>query len=85
VSGQGLRKGNKEITSRRARLLLQCIPHKGHYPRKGAMILFNKIITNLVFPQEFFQRLFTQISLCNVFGFLFFLPLNLSLSNLVVH
>jgi hypothetical protein len=49
VLRQGPRKGSKEIISRRASLLLQCIPQKGHYPRMGALILFNKIIRDLVF------------------------------------
>jgi hypothetical protein len=54
-----------DITSKRARLLLQFIPQKGHYPRTRTMILFNKIIRDLVFLQGFFQGLFTRIYLCN--------------------
>jgi hypothetical protein len=51
VSRQGPRKGNKEIAARRARLGYCCsvFPQKGHYPRTGALILFNKIITDLFF------------------------------------
>jgi hypothetical protein len=76
VQGQGPRKGSKEIAARRARLLLQCISQKGHYPRTGALILYNKIITDLVFPQGFFQGLFTQnISCAMCYGFCFMLPL----------
>jgi hypothetical protein len=70
VQGQGPRKGSKEITARRARLLLQCIPQKGHYPRMGALILSNKIITYMVFLQGFFQGLFTRISLVQCVWFL---------------
>jgi len=54
MQGQGPRKGRKEIAARRARLLLQCISQKGHYLRTGALILFNKIITDLVFHRGFF-------------------------------
>jgi hypothetical protein len=65
VQGQGPRKGCKgatsEIATRWARLFAATFvfPQKGHYPRMGAMILFNKIITNPVFPRGFFQGLFT--------------------------
>jgi hypothetical protein len=71
VQEQGPRKDSKEIAARRARLLLQCIPQKGHYPKTGALILFNKIIIDMVFPRGFFQGLFTQKYLVQCVWFMF--------------
>jgi hypothetical protein len=52
----------REITTMWARLFSTTFgfPHKGHYPKTRALILFNKIIIYLVFPRGFFQGLFTQ-------------------------
>jgi hypothetical protein len=83
VQGQGPRKGCKgatrEIPARWARLFVAAFvfPKKGHYPKTGALILFNKIITDLVFLQGFFEGLFTQKYLvqCDVWFLLLMLPL----------
>jgi hypothetical protein len=64
----------REMEARWARLFVVAFvfPHKGHYPKTGALSLFNKIITDLVFPQGFFPRVIYPKILCaNVFGFLF--------------
>jgi hypothetical protein len=67
VQGQGPRKGCKGASKesscqqdRRTDLAAFVFPQKGHYPRTGALILFNKIIIDMVFSQGFFQGLFTQ-------------------------
>jgi hypothetical protein len=51
----------REIVARWARLSTAVVfPQKGHYPRTGALILFNKIITDLVFPRGFFQGFYPK-------------------------
>jgi hypothetical protein len=63
--------GNKESRNQQDRstdLVAFVFPQKGHYPRTGALILFNKIITDLVFPRGFFQGYLPEISCANVFG-----------------
>jgi hypothetical protein len=72
--GKGAR-GVGEITTRWARLFVATFvfPQKGHYPRTRALILFNKIITDLVFPTRVFPGvIYPEISCANVFGLLSF-------------
>jgi hypothetical protein len=83
--GQGPRKGCKgaarKIAARRARLFAAAFvfPQKGHYPRTGALILFNKIIKDLVFPRGFFKGLFTRISCAMCDWLLYYASANVSL------
>jgi hypothetical protein len=75
--------GNKESScqqDRRIDLAAFVFPQNDHYPRTGALILFNKIITYLVFSQGFFQGLFTQKSLVQMWlVFVFYASTNVSL------
>jgi hypothetical protein len=82
VQGQGSRKGCKgaarEVAASKIKGLILgklfvafVFPQEGHYPRTGVLILFNKIITDLVFPRGFFQGWLPKSRVQCIIGFCF--------------
>jgi hypothetical protein len=67
--------------------VLHCIPLMGNYPDSqygSPRILLIKSNSGMVFPSGFFSKGVYQDILCNVFGFIFMLPLICFINNLVV-